>query len=107
MCPGVVESFGVASRHSQSRSLRLLHRLMRIGGGRRQRYMQRQCAVAGHGCAGRFVNEAGAKQSGALEVLWKVGLEHVSPVRSFVSFQGQWPKPPDAWSRSVSGRCRA
>jgi hypothetical protein len=36
-----------------------------------------------------FVNEAGAKQSGALEVLWSTGFEHVSPVRSFGSFQGQ------------------
>ncbi len=36
-----------------------------------------------------FVGEAGAKQSGALEVLWNVGFEHVSPVRSFGSFQGQ------------------
>jgi hypothetical protein len=56
--------------------------------------MQHRCAVAGHGVCRSFVNEAGAKQSGALEVLWKVGLEHVSPVRSFVSFRGQWPKPP-------------
>ena len=36
-----------------------------------------------------FAGEAGAKQSGALEVLWSVGFEHVSPVRSFGSFQGQ------------------
>jgi hypothetical protein len=36
-----------------------------------------------------FVDEAGAKQSGALEVLWSVGFERVSPVRSFGSFQGQ------------------
>ena len=36
-----------------------------------------------------FVDEAGAKQSGALEVLWRTGFEHVSPVRSFGSFQGQ------------------
>jgi hypothetical protein len=36
-----------------------------------------------------FVDEAGAKQSGALEVLWSTGFEHVSPVRSFGSFQGQ------------------
>ena len=36
-----------------------------------------------------FAGEAGAKQSGALEVLWSVGFERVSPVRSFGSFQGQ------------------
>jgi len=36
-----------------------------------------------------FVDEAGAKQSGALEVLWSTGFEHVSPVRSFGSFRGQ------------------
>lgn len=36
-----------------------------------------------------FVDEAGAKQSGALEVLWGTGFEHVSPVRSFGSFRGQ------------------
>jgi hypothetical protein len=36
-----------------------------------------------------FVDEAGAKQSGALQVLWSTGFEHVSPVRSFGSFQGQ------------------
>ena len=36
-----------------------------------------------------FAGEGGAKQSGALEVLWSVGFEHVSPVRSFGSFQGQ------------------
>jgi hypothetical protein len=36
-----------------------------------------------------FIDEAGAKQSGALQVLWSTGFEHVSPVRSFGSFQGQ------------------
>lgn len=36
-----------------------------------------------------FIDEAGAKQSGALEVLWGTGFEHVSPVRSFGSFRGQ------------------
>ncbi len=36
-----------------------------------------------------FLDESGAKQSGALEVLWGTGFEHVSPVRSFGSFQGQ------------------
>ena len=36
-----------------------------------------------------FVDEAGAKQSGALEVLWSTGFERVSPVRSFGSFRGQ------------------
>jgi hypothetical protein len=36
-----------------------------------------------------FVDEAGAKRSGALEVLWNTGFERVSPVRSFGSFQGQ------------------
>ena len=36
-----------------------------------------------------FVDGAGARQSGALEVLWSTGFEHVSPVRSFGSFQGQ------------------
>lgn len=36
-----------------------------------------------------FVDEAGVKQCGALEVLWNTGFEHVSPVRSFGSFQGQ------------------
>jgi hypothetical protein len=36
-----------------------------------------------------FVDGAGAKQSGALEVLWNVGFERVLPVRSFGSFQGQ------------------
>jgi hypothetical protein len=36
-----------------------------------------------------FVDEAGARQSGALGVLWSTGFEHVSPVRSFGSFQGQ------------------
>jgi hypothetical protein len=34
-----------------------------------------------------FLDEAGAKQSGALEVLWGTGFEHVSPVRSFGSFR--------------------
>jgi len=36
-----------------------------------------------------FLDESGAKQSGALEVLWGTAFEHVSPVRSFGSFQGQ------------------
>ncbi len=36
-----------------------------------------------------FAGEGGAKQSGALEVLWSVGFEHVAPVRSFGSFRGQ------------------
>jgi hypothetical protein len=36
-----------------------------------------------------FVDESGAKQSGALEVLWGAGFEHVLPVRSFGSFRGQ------------------
>jgi hypothetical protein len=36
-----------------------------------------------------FVDQAGAKQSGALEVLWSTGFEHVLPVRSFGSFRGQ------------------
>jgi hypothetical protein len=36
-----------------------------------------------------FLDEAGAKHSGALEVLWSTGFEHVSPVRSFGSFRGQ------------------
>ena len=36
-----------------------------------------------------FIDQAGAKQSGALEVLWGVGFEHVLPVRSFGSFRGQ------------------
>jgi hypothetical protein len=36
-----------------------------------------------------FLDESGAKQSGALEVLWGTGFEHVSSVRSFGSFQGQ------------------
>jgi hypothetical protein len=44
-----------------------------------------------------FVDEAGAKQSGALEVLWNVGFEHVSPVRSFGSFQGQRSFPGSWW----------
>ncbi len=43
-----------------------------------------------------FVDEAGAKQSGALEKLWDAGFERVLPVRSFGSsrgqrsFQGSW-----------------
>ena len=36
-----------------------------------------------------FVDRAGVKQSGALEVLWDAGFEHVLPVRSFGSFRGQ------------------
>jgi hypothetical protein len=36
-----------------------------------------------------FLDESGAKRSGALEVLLGTGFEHVSPVRSFGSFQGQ------------------
>jgi hypothetical protein len=36
-----------------------------------------------------FVDEAGVRQGGALEVLWSTGFEHVLPVRSFGSFQGQ------------------
>ncbi len=36
-----------------------------------------------------FVDQTGARQSGALEVLRSAGFEHVSPVRSFGSFQGQ------------------
>jgi rhodanese-related sulfurtransferase len=36
-----------------------------------------------------FVDEAGARRSGALEVLWSAGFEHVWPVRSFGSFRGQ------------------
>ena len=36
-----------------------------------------------------FIDESGAKQSGALEVLWGTGFERVSPVRSFGSFRGQ------------------
>jgi hypothetical protein len=36
-----------------------------------------------------FVDEAGTKQGGALEVLWRTGFEHVLPVRSFGSFRGQ------------------
>ena len=36
-----------------------------------------------------FVDESGVKQSGPLEVVWNTGFEHVLPVRSFGSFQGQ------------------
>jgi hypothetical protein len=36
-----------------------------------------------------FVDEAGVRQSGPLEALWNTGFEHVLPVRSFGSFQGQ------------------
>jgi len=36
-----------------------------------------------------FVDEAGAKHSGALEVLWNTGFERALPVRSFGSFRGQ------------------
>jgi len=36
-----------------------------------------------------FVDRAGVKQSGALEVLRDAGFEHVLPVRSFGSFRGQ------------------
>jgi hypothetical protein len=36
-----------------------------------------------------FVDEAGVRQGGPLEVLWDTGFEHVLPVRSFGSFQGQ------------------
>jgi hypothetical protein len=36
-----------------------------------------------------FVDEAGARQSGALEVLWGTGFERALPVRSFGSFRGQ------------------
>ena len=46
-------------------------------------------ALAATGVQVVFVDEAGAKQSGALEVLWCTGFEHVSPVRSFGSFRGQ------------------
>jgi hypothetical protein len=46
-------------------------------------------ALAATGVQVVFVDEAGAKQSGALEVLWSTGFEHVSPVRSFGSFRGQ------------------
>ena len=46
-------------------------------------------ALAATGVQVVFVDEAGAKQSGALEVLWSTGFEHVWPVRSFGSFRGQ------------------
>ena len=36
-----------------------------------------------------FVDQVGAKHSGALEVLWNAGFEHALPVRSFGSFRGQ------------------
>jgi hypothetical protein len=36
-----------------------------------------------------FVDVAGTKHSGALEVLWSTGFERVLPVRSFGSFRGQ------------------
>lgn len=36
-----------------------------------------------------FLDEAGAKRTGLLEVLWCTGFEHVLPVRSFGSFRGQ------------------
>jgi hypothetical protein len=36
-----------------------------------------------------FIDSAGAKHSGALEVLWDAGFEHALPVRSFGSFRGQ------------------
>ena len=36
-----------------------------------------------------FVDQAGVRCGGALEVLWSTGFEHVLPVRSFGSFRGQ------------------
>ena len=51
--------------------------------------MQCSTALPATGVQVVFVDEAGAKQSGALEVLWSTGFEHVSPVRSFGSFRGQ------------------
>ena len=50
-----------------------------------------------------FVGEAGAKQSGALEVLWNVGFEHVLPVRSFGSFQGQRSFQGSWWFATTGG----
>lgn len=49
--------------------------------------MQYQRTVADHGVQ-VFVEEADAKQSGALRVLWNVIFGHVLPVRSLGSFQG-------------------
>lgn len=46
-------------------------------------------ALPGMGVQVVFVDEAGVRQSGALEVLWSTGFEHVLPVRSFGSFRGQ------------------
>lgn len=50
-----------------------------------------------------FVDESGARQSGALEVLWGTGFEHVSPVRSFGSFQGQRSFQGSWWSATTGG----
>ena len=50
-----------------------------------------------------FVDEAGAKQSGALEVLWGTGFEHVSPVRSFGSFRGQRSFQGSWWFATTGG----
>ena len=63
---------------------------MRVGGGRRERCVRLQWApLQATGVQVVFAGEGGAKQSGTLDVLWSVGFEHVSPVRSFGSFQGQ------------------
>jgi hypothetical protein len=50
-----------------------------------------------------FVDEAGAKQSGALEVLWRTGFERVSPVRSFGSFRGQRSFQGSWWFATTGG----
>ena len=50
-----------------------------------------------------FVDEAGVKQSGALEALWDAGFEHVLPVRSFGSFQGQRSFQGSWWFATTGG----
>jgi hypothetical protein len=45
--------------------------------------------LSGAGVQVVFVDEVGARRSGALEGLGDVGFEHVSPVRLFGSFRGQ------------------
>jgi hypothetical protein len=58
---------------------------MRVGGGR----VSTSAPWPATGVQLVFIDEAGAKQGGALEVLWSVGFAHVLPVRSFGSFRGQ------------------
>lgn len=50
-----------------------------------------------------YVDEAGAERRGALDVVWQVRFERVSPVRSFGSFRGQRSFQGSWWFATTGG----